>query len=519
MKRRTKLLLFLGVAFLGTMVAAGCSAGDLHNENIKAGYNVVVRYDTNGGTFNNDPTFGITDYYPYTVIEDSKKLIQPGKGRGDLASSTSTLERPGYEFIGWYLEEAPRFDGDTPLDEAGNPCTPEEQGLTFNGLWDFDTRLCREEDFERVEDEKGLVSYEMTLHAAWRPYFTFTIYREGTAEELAAKGEEDTAPEGWITMSRVEIAEKTFELPNWDPQSNKGELDYKKMAEWDGHTLDAMYGDAGKTIVYAQDHMTDIQTPTLEHRGVEDKEHGVAYDIDFPIFTEWREGEWYRIANIKQFERAFSTTACLEIVEDLDCTELSGWAGGALAFSGQIVSAKKTEGKIVPVKISHLSYRQVTNTAGGVFGSLTENAVIRNIAFEDITLEIDKGSSRMIEFGYFGLLAGTIDENCTIEGVTLTGTIEIGAVNPFHVGSDYTATVDPLDRQVIGLVCGNNIDVGIPFDGIVAKAVPVVLHTSPDGMTQQYGYNRRVETEEVGGRKTGRVLVYEQDEVLVESDS
>ena len=116
-----------------------------------------------------------------------------------------------------------------------------------------------------------------------------------------------------------------------------------------------------------------------------------------------------------------------------------------------------------------------TNTSKqniGLFGVLTDAAVIRNVNFSNITFTIEKGT-RVAGTNY-GVLCGTRKDGATLEGVTVTDShlqVDSGA---YFGTTEYT----------IGLLCGIGKVDDIGFAGIDWKAVganPEKISISTDG--------------------------------------
>ena len=111
--------------------------------------------------------------------------------------------------------------------------------------------------------------------------------------------------------------------------------------------------------------------------------------------------------------------------------------------------------------ISNVTLEQTNNSksAAGLFGSLSDTAVIRDLNLSNITFVIEKGTR--VAGTTYGLLCGTLSDKATLEGLTIRD-------SHLQIDSDaYFATED----YVIGLLCGSGKAEGIDLSGIDCTAV------------------------------------------------
>ena len=92
---------------------------------------------------------------------------------------------------------------------------------------------------------------------------------------------------------------------------------------------------------------------------------------------------------------------------------------------------------------------------GGLFGGIDAGAKIENVAFENITYNMNSGSLKA--GASFGLLAGTISNEATITGVSVSGA--------FNISSE----IYPATEYMIGVISGNIIDTGIDASNITCQ--------------------------------------------------
>jgi hypothetical protein len=398
-----KLILLLTALITAICILTGCSQWELPYEDLdREGYTVSVRFDPCGGAFANTENVQVIDVFSLdeamtnTVGDYLFKLLSPDDSRrGDRAFSIS---RNGYFFAGWYRERTPRTDASgNPLDAYGTPTSESglEQGYTYNGLWNFNE--------DRLTVSAGTYSSEepvMTLYAAWIPYFNFEFYVKNEQGSYELYGKEQL-----ISLT----------LPEWN--TGTGRLDMNDFPAIEGKTFVSAYLDEAQTKPVSGVVSGDI-----------DYEHGVSATEKITLYAEFAEGEWYRITSAKQFA-ATKLSGCYYIEADLDFTGVN-WsaalAGGA--FTGKIYGNGH--------KFSNVSFIQADNskTNGGLFGSIASGAVVKDIAFENISYTLGAGSR--MQSPVFGLLCGTLSEDAVLENVTVSGSefIISGDIYP----QDYT---------------------------------------------------------------------------------
>ncbi len=455
MKRKTKLIAVLALTSLAAATLGACAAGGnpyplLHSH----GSDVKVRYDATGGSFGN----GKIDIVDVLKSEDVEKgiarLLEPGSDvRGRTPAENSTVNRTGYNLIGWYSKRTPRVDASgNPLNDEGEPCEAEEQGYVYEGLWEFkdgySVNKLTMPDLTEVTDEEGNTSYELTLYAAWAPGYTYDFYYEKSAGE-------------WEKYGSYTQISQTLAVPNWN--AGTGELTMGGVPKRENYSLTALYQDEAKTLPYAKDKLLTRTQETIVHTGVIDKERGTSSNMVMPVYTEWREGTWYRISTANQFASSFSATGSYEILKDLDFKNVS-WPGSSVGFEGSIVG----EGGVK--KISNLTSTQSnSNVAGGMFGELKATASIRYITFENLTFNL--GTATRQQGGLYGLLAGNISRDATVQNVTVSGTIRLGNLVKEHNFTNFT----------IGLLSGNLVTLGISTANIKVEVQQVSIGYDDSG--------------------------------------
>ena len=92
-----------------------------------------------------------------------------------------------------------------------------------------------------------------------------------------------------------------------------------------------------------------------------------------------------------------------------------------------------------------------------MFGAITADATLSDITFDNVILTIASGTLQ--PDASFGLLAGTLDAEATVENVVIQNSKLL-----IH------ANANLLDSTAIGRVCGNGSTHGIDPEGILCEA-------------------------------------------------
>jgi hypothetical protein len=405
------------------------------------GYTVSVRFDANGGSFAGSPNevyivdvFKPADYKTDASGKAQIALIAPDDPiRKDSAFPVSNT---GHFLAGWYTQRTLRVDENgQPLDEYGQPTAQSgrPQGYTYSGKWDFkNDRLAVDPN-----GTKGSSENEITLYAAWVPYFNFEFY----------------AAQADGSFSLIETKQLvTIDLPVWNQRT--GKLDMKDFPAVEGMTFESAFLDEAMTIP-AEGKVSgavDYTTGTVESDGT------------IRLYTTWMEGTWFRISTPKQFYDNARLGGSYLIEADLD---FSGFLWPTVMSTGEFTGSIVGNGHT----ISNVTVLQGDNSKinGGLFGVLGASSSITDLRLENITFRIVAGS-RMQGTNY-GLLAGTVQEGAALTNVTITGSIEIG--KDCYRPGDYN----------IGLLCGSGKVEGIDMSGIT------VTVEDPDNNTARVEVN------------------------------
>lgn len=408
-KKRIPLCLLLLITVL---LFAGCGEENPYAVNDSENFTVSIRFDANGGSFTTTDTRTITDSYniaDMAVNAEGKveiPLLNPGdKTRKDAC----TAAKDGYFLAGWYAQRTENADGT----------------YTYAQPWDFAN--------DRVQVEQGgtYTSEEpvLTLYAGWVPEFTVEYYDRADGSLI---GTYNFSP-----ASGMEI-----QIPAWDEES--GALEMFKFPKRTGYTLES--------ISYDLEGQQIVDTQTITHPAVLDAASATVTDGTLKLYTTWREGEWYRITSAQQFAKNYNPQGCYDILADLDFTDAT-WPTALMHgnFSGKINGNGHT--------ISNVSLLQTDNSRlhTGLFGNLTEGAVIQDLTFDKVSLTV-KGGAR-VAGASFGLLAGTVSSDAQVTSLAVTDSQLLIDSRCYFAFEDY----------VIGLLCGTG-DVEADASGITCAA-------------------------------------------------
>ena len=419
MKWNVKAILVICLLLTLCLMAAGCSQTQTPYElNDQENFTVSVRYDAGGGTFTTN-TSVIVDSYDVSGLKTNAQ----GKAEVALVAPESpvrgknafTAVNNGYFLAGWYAERTA-----TGTDAKGNP------QYTYGGKWDFDTdRLAVDPTAAHSASQPVL-----TLYAAWVPLFEVRFLDRATGEALDS-----------YTFNPAGDAE--LRVPAWDEKT--GAIEMYEFPARSGYTYAGAYYDAAGT--------QKVETPALTHPGAVDAATATATDPVLEVYVDWTEGEWFHIYNVEQLLDHASVNGCYVIHADLDFTGKI-WPSSLMYgnFNGTIQGNGHT--------FSNIAIEQTNNskTNAGLFGSLTETAVITDLTLRQVTVTIKSGT-RMAGTSY-GLLAGTVSEQAQLTGIQIQDScLQIDS-------SAYFGT----DDYAIGLVCGLG-NPPIDFSGIRCEAV------------------------------------------------
>ncbi|MBQ1206471.1 MAG: hypothetical protein IIX67_04615 [Clostridia bacterium] len=426
MKTAKKALLLILSAVLAALVLTSCGGSETpYDKNNEENYTVSVKYDANGGFFTTN-TSVIVDSYNVNDIPknangnvDIALLAPDASERGNDAFKAV---KNGYFLAGWYTDRIEQTDA------SGN------KSYTYSGKWDFASNTLEIDPNRNYSANNSLI----TLYAAWVPLFKIEFY-DLTSNELIE------------TFTYDPTSSESIKVPKWNEKS--GAIDMFDFPEKSGYTFKTAYYDVNKE--------KELVGETVEHCGKVDLATGTAVDPTLKLYVDWTEGEWYKISTAEQFIKNFSANGCYEILDDLDFKGKI-WPTASMYgnFSGRI------NGNGHVFKNIEVTQTQNSKVNAGLFGQLTEDAEISDLTLENICFTIKAGTRVPANYG---LLAGTVSANATVENVKIVGgVLQIDSGCYFGV-DDYS----------IGLVCGSGNDQCIENADISCS----VVGENPDRIT------------------------------------
>ena len=380
-------VLVLTAAAMMTSCAQWANQYDLLD---KEGATVSVKFDANGGMFAGANGVTVVDVFninDYDLKSDGTKqipLIAPDDdNRGNNAFE---IARTGYNLAGWFIKEAVLNDAGEALDEDGNLASESGKEPAYKlTKWDFS------KDKLVLDASKSYSSSTpvLTLTAVWLEYVNFEFY---------AKTESGFELIGNHKGTQIDV-------PEWDLSS--GKLNYKNFIKLDGKTL---------TGAYLDEAMTEAMDATV--KGEFDYDTGKVLTPTIKIYTEWQDGEWYKISTASQLSKNANLKGCYEILADLDFSEVTwpaaftnGTYAGTVIGNGHKISGIKTTAYITRGgDVSH----------GAVFGSLAKSANISDLTFDNVTYTV-KNAAKASSLA-LGLLAGT-NSGATLTGVKIENSV------------------------------------------------------------------------------------------------
>lgn len=319
------------------------------------GYSAKVVYDFNGET---QTGLGKRTFYykPLTPI------IKPDT---DLSADIIIKEPAGYHFDGWYSAQ---------VDEDGNPIKDGSgKYILSDEPWDFETGF---------SGEKNSVLY---LVATWARNYTFTI---DVGEEARNAGVSNTVLDHYSQPG---------------PVSKPGGLGPK----WSKHTFYYYYSDP-------DDDTSRIYDSDWSNIIISDE------NPDVTVYVKWLVGTW-TIVTDKQKISNLSPRVNYYLDADIDFsnskgepTEMKGAKNYNGIFEGnghKIMNFKYT------VSASPIPGETVSNECG-LFASFGNDGVVRNVTFENCTVEVSLTVQQDSAHYYVGFLCGRVSADTKLSGFT-----------------------------------------------------------------------------------------------------
>lgn len=441
---KKKLITILMSAAIVACLAGFVSCGKLSapEQAHKNGNVVRVNYDTNGGIIGGGDNVTLFDMFnPHKYTADANgnvhiKVLDPVDERreniGKSDSNKNPLTKSGNILVGWYKTRTENADG----------------SYSYSDKWDFKT-----DSFEVKQNTTG---EEFTLYALWTEFFEFDYYRVKSDGNVEFIGKDQLSVIPSEVKGTADETRAAIYLPAWADGAMNYQTGSYSFPKVSGMTYTAAYLDKE-----CEKEIKTEQGKPFIHSGYID-ENGVAQNRIQNIYVTYEEGERYKISTAEQFAKYANVDGYYEISGDLDFTDVA-WPSSLTfgTFNGRIYGKDG-----ISVKFSNISakYSSSSSNRGGLFGEIGDNAVIENVAFENVTVEI--AASGMVSDIKYGLFAGNISEKADMTGVSLTGaTLKIsgGIDQPsgdYHIHLLANGAIDKIaaDFETFGLeVYGQDI--------------------------------------------------------------
>lgn len=347
MKKRIITIIMSVILIASAMSMAACTGGDVYSDLAEDGFTVKVRYDAGGAVVNETQNVTIVEVFNKDdiVTKNGKsgiKLLAPDDSRrGEGVFKLAKADNDNNYFSpGWYRERTLRVnEKGEALDAYGElvSVSGREQGYVYSGRWDFENDLL---------DPSTLENGELTLYAAWIPFYTYEIYAENESGELEL-------------INSVKKLDMNF--PVWNERT--GKIDMKDMPKVKGKTFYEAFSD---------EDMTSVLTGSIDGDNTYvDLEKGIGTETVVKIYTKWMEGDWLRIFDAEKLadEVEDDMSGNFILGADLDFTDVE-WPEEILTgeFNGKIV------GDGFVIKNIALKNGEYATAPDQLFGSVGENA-------------------------------------------------------------------------------------------------------------------------------------------------
>ncbi len=485
--------LSIAIGVLGIAALCGGLAACSGDKPVLENYDVLVRYDANGGVYENRSGVSVADgfkFADYTADGEGTYRFKLSDPTSSARKKPVRLTKDESFFAGWYRSREIVLDSENKIRDAsgrllaekdGNYCVVNEKGefldadgnvliersgeyyvvgtddkstpyisepvYKYDGYWDFskDTFECT------AEGER-----ELTLYAGWVPYYTFEYYVKQdnvwtkygeTNFDYKTTNEEGSKSSDYDTIWVPDWANGVMEHKH--PYASSGSFDFPKI---EGTTFVAAYTDEA---------CTQKIEDSFTHPGTLDVAHAQAVNSVQKIYVEVENLVRYRIQTAEQLIANPNVNGYYTILNDLDF-ENKAWPSLFISseFKGEFTAE---EGKTC--KISNAV--ATCSTAGeycGLFGKLDKDAKVGGITFDNVTLKIVKTSVR--QTGSIGAFAGEIEEGASVSQIQINGALMLGQIDPSRctvnmlVGSGSKSGISVGDAGIVLKVFGEQLGTG-----------------------------------------------------------
>ena len=256
MKKSIKTILAAILLIAFAMSLAACGNKDIYESLADDGYTIKVRFDASGAFVNDTQNVTIVEVYNemgITILAPDDPLR--GNAQFKLAKTDGTYN---YFQVGWYRERTPVTDANgNALDVFGELVSESkrEPAYTYSGKWDFAKDVITADD---------LIDGEMTLYAAWAPFFTYEFYSQNESGEFEKIGSKQK-----LTLNIPKVSQTT------------GKVTLNDFPRVSGKVFSAAYFD---------EEMTQEITSNIDGRALYvDNEKGIATENVIKVYIVWTE--------------------------------------------------------------------------------------------------------------------------------------------------------------------------------------------------------------------------------------
>jgi len=436
---RNVLKIIFSLVFI--LFLTSCKDNNLLNKKKKEGYKIIVRYEANGGSYLDREGVTLIDAFnPDDFTKDANgnihiKLTNPtDKKRPAGGSEGIYITRTDYFLVGWYKNKTIKTnENEKPINENGEALvlindnyylesdnsvlsTPD---YDYSGYWDF------ENDTIEYNSKDG--EYNLTLYAVWSKYFEFNYYYNDNGEwKYLSKNSFDYEVVNETGSNKED--KDTVYLPRYE----NGAMNYNhKYLDNSTYSFPKINGYTFKEA-YTDMELTNKIDSSYEHNGSIDYSTGKAINRINNIYITLEKGEYYYINTAQELIDNPNVDGIYVIEKDLDFTGLTWPTIFSLqTFNGKMISKEGETHKLSNIKVVHSND---SAKLGGVFGSISKDAKISNLEFDNVTFDLAYCGKRNRNIN-IGLFAGKIeDENCILN-VKLSGEMLIGEATP---GEEYS---------------------------------------------------------------------------------
>ena len=474
MKHKFTAIIILALLSALCLGVTACSDGNVVDDYVAKGYNVVVTYDPSGAKFIGKEGNMLVDAYNVSAYDETNgtieiKLVEPTER--SIINQRVSLVKTGSFVVGWYRtrETVKNADGKV-VDEDGNVLT-ERNGAYYNeqdvevipaykysNLWNFDT--------DTVKYTKGSGLYEMTLYAGWVDYYEFDYYAKNE------KGEWEKYDSSAFDY-KAAITSGSDKNAIFLPEYENGAMNYTHKYSSGEEYVFPKISDTTFVNAYLDEDMTMPVSSTYVHTGTLDLDTCTPQGRVVNIYVDVIEGERYRISSAEQITSHVNPRGYYELLNDVD---FQGKSWPVLfsnsTFYGKFYSSEGNEFAISNVSAKYNSSSSEANY-GGLFGAIDSSAVVENVVFDNVTVDIVSTAARL-RYASFALFAGNIADDATVSA-TLRGELKLRINGQIAVD---------------GQTCSINLVAGGNREGVTAQsATALEFYGRKVGSTYRFNFD------------------------------